>query len=411
MTLMNGLNSLLAGRGYIGLLLNLLLSTIADGILFIAIPYWIYEKTGSTALTGAAFIAEAAPRLVLTALGGALADHFGKRGVLFFSTGARIVALLGLYFAVASENVTASYAAILAMGALTSLSRPVALAAIPSLVQRENLPQANGQVNAVFSLAQVLSPFVGSLMVPLISVEGLVLLTIGLTAFSLAPLKLLPKLPASAEQPGFNVIGSLLEGLRQATKSRVQIGVLAATLLLWAGHGVLVAVAIPFLDAQAATTPDDFGYLVAALGVGMLLGGACMRYVAPKRLTATMILGLVITGVFLLSTSFSPSKTLVLIYFAIAGLGTSLTISSGLALMQLESTPAAQGRAMAALNIASEGARLLGIVAGPAILLVLRPLFGVGVSGAIMLFGAFVTILLGKDPKTPPNIKGRGRLT
>jgi len=394
MTSMNGPNSSSAGRGYIGLLLNLLLSTVADGILFIAIPYWIYEKTGSPALTGAAFIVEAAPRLILTALGGTLADQFSKRSILFLSTGTRIVALLGLYLAVASENVTASYAAILAMGALTSLARPVALAAIPSLVRRENLPQANGQLNAVFSLAQVLSPFVGSLMVPLISVEGLVLLAISLLALSLAPLGLLPELPSSAEQHGFGVISSLLEGLRQVTKSPIAIGVLAATLLLWAGHGVLVTVAIPFLDAQAVTTPDDFGYLVTAVGVGMLFGGTCMRYVTPKHLTATMILGLVIAGASLLLTPFALTKILLLANFALAGLGTSLTVSSGLALMQLASTPAAQGRTMAALNVASEGARLLGIVVGPAILTVLQPLFGISVAGAVMLSGAFVAILL-----------------
>ena len=83
-------------RGYVGLLLNLLLSTVADGILFIAIPYWIYVKTGSAALTGAAFIVEAAPRLILTALGGALADQFSKRSILFSSTVLRIAASLGV---------------------------------------------------------------------------------------------------------------------------------------------------------------------------------------------------------------------------------------------------------------------------------------------------------------------------
>lgn len=385
-------------RGYIGLLLNLLLSTVADGILFIAIPYWIYVKTGSAALTSAAFIVEAAPRLILTALGGALADQFSKRGILFSSTVLRIAALLGLYLAVASENVMASYVAILAMGALTSLARPVALAAVPSLVQRESLPQANGQLNAVFSLAQVLSPFVGSLMVPFISVEGLVLLALGLLGLSLIPLWALPELASSAERQSFNVIASLLEGLRQATGSRVALGVLAATLLLWAGHGVLVTVAIPFLDALAIATPDDFGYVVAAMGVGMLLGGAGMRYVSPERLTAAMVLGLVIAGGSLFLAAFAPTRILLLLDFAVTGLGTSLAVSAGLALMQLESAHDAHGRTMAALNVVSEGARLLGIVSGPVILAALKPFLGTAIAGAVMLFGAFSAILL--LPKT-----------
>lgn len=385
-------------RGYIGLLLNLLLSTVADGILFIAIPYWIYVKTDSAALTGAAFIVEAAPRLILTALGGALADQFSKRGILFSSTVLRIAALLGLYLAVASENVMASYVAILAMGALTSLARPVALAAVPSLVQRESLPQANGQLNAVFSLAQVLSPFVGSLMVPFISVEGLVLLALGLLGLSLIPLWALPELASSAERQSFNVIASLLEGLRQATGSRVALGVLAATLLLWAGHGVLVTVAIPFLDALAIATPDDFGYVVAAVGVGMLLGGAGMRYVSPERLMAAMVLGLVIAGGSLFLAAFAPTRILLLLDFAVTGLGTSLAVSAGLALMQLESAHDAHGRTMAALNVVSEGARLLGIVGGPVILAALKPFLGTAIAGAVMLFGAFSAILL--LPKT-----------
>jgi len=385
-------------RGYIGLLLNLLLSTVADGILFIAIPYWIYVKTGSAALTGAAFIVEATPRLILTALGGTLADQFSKRSILFFSTVLRIAALLGLYLAVASENVMASYAAILAMGALTSLARPVALAAIPSLVRRESLPQANGQLNAVFSLAQVLSPFVGSLMVPFISAKGLVLLALGLLVLSLIPLWTLPELVSSAERQSFNVIASLLEGLRQVTSSRVALGVLAATLLLWAGHGVLVTVTIPFLDALAIATPDDFGYVVAAVGVGMLLGGAGMRYVTPERLTAAMVLGLIIAGGSLFLATFAPTKILLFGDFVITGLGTSLAVSAGLALMQLESAHEAHGRTMAALNVVSEGARLLGIVGGSVILAAMQPFFGITTAGAVILLGAFSTILL--LPKT-----------
>ncbi len=380
-------------KGYGALLLNLLFSTVADGILFIAIPYWIYVKTGSATLTGAAFIAEAAPRLILTALGGALADQFSKRSILFSSTVLRIAVLLGLYLAVASENVMASYVAILAMGALTSLARPVALAAVPSLVQRESLPQANGQLNAVFSLAQVLSPFVGSLMVPFISVEGVVLLALGLLVLALISLRALPELASSTERQSFNVLASLLEGLQQATGSRVALGVLAATLLLWAGHGVLVTVAIPFLDALAIATPDDFGYVVAAVGVGMLLGGAGMRYVSPERLTAAMVLGLVIAGGSLFLAAFAPTKILLLLDFAATGLGTSLAVSAGLALMQLESAHEAHGRTMAALNVVSEGARLLGIVAGPAVLAVVRPPYALGSAGGVMLLGALLGLL------------------
>ena len=398
---MTGTHTASDGRAFTGLLLNLLFSTIADGILFIAIPYWIYEKTGSPTLTGAAFIVEAAPRLILTALGGALADQFSKRSILFSSTVLRIAALLGLYLAVASKNVMASYVAILAMGALTSLARPVALAAVPLLVRRESLPQANGQINAVFSLAQVLSPFVGSLVVPFISVEGLVLLALGLLVLSLVPLWVLPELAPLAERQGFNVIASLLEGLQQATGSRIALGVLAATLLLWAGHGVLVTVAIPFLDALAVATPDDFGYVVAAVGVGMLLGGTGMHYVTPERLTTAMVLGLVIAGGSLLLAAFAATKVLLFITFAITGLGTSLAVSSGLALMQFESAHAAQGRTMAALNVASEGARLMGVVVGPAILAVMQPPSAISVAGGIMLSGAFVSVLLlSKSPSS-----------
>jgi len=385
-------------QGYIGLLLNLLLSTVADGILFITIPYWIYVKTGSAPLTGAAFIVEAVPRLILTALGGALADRFSKRSILFSSTVLRIAALLGLYLAVASGNVMASYVAILAMGALTSLARPVALAAVPSLVRRESLPRTHGQLNAVFSLAQVLSPFVGSLMVSFISVERLVLLALGLLVLSLIPLRALPELVSSAEQQSFNVLASLLEGLRQVTGSRVALGVLAATLLLWAGHGVLVTVAIPFLDALAIATPDDFGYVVAAVGVGMLLGGAGMRYVSPERLTAAMVLGLAIAGGSLFLAAFAPTKILLLVDFAVTGLGTSLAVSAGLALMQLESAHEAHGRTMAALNVVGEGARLLGIVGGSVMLAALQPFWGIAIAGAVILFGAFSVILL--LPKT-----------
>ena len=92
--------------------------------------------------------------------------------------------------------------------------------------------------------------------------------------------------------------------------------------------------------------------------------------------------------------AFAATKVLLFITFAITGLGTSLAVSSGLALMQFESAHAAQGRTMAALNVASEGARLMGVVVGPAILAVMQPPSAISVAGGIMLSGAFVSVLL-----------------
>ena len=52
-----------------------LISMLGDWLLFIALPFYIYDITGSALATGAMFIAETLPILLFGSIGGVFADR------------------------------------------------------------------------------------------------------------------------------------------------------------------------------------------------------------------------------------------------------------------------------------------------------------------------------------------------
>src|SRR5271165_4005306 len=57
-------------------------SLLGNWILLVALPFYIYQETGSVLATGAMFIVETIPTLVLGSLAGVFADRWDRRRTL-----------------------------------------------------------------------------------------------------------------------------------------------------------------------------------------------------------------------------------------------------------------------------------------------------------------------------------------
>ncbi len=80
------------------------LSVIGDLFLFIALPFFVYERTGSALATGAMFAAETLPRLLFGSVAGVFVDRWDRKRTMVLSDLSRALILLPL-LAVAAEVV------------------------------------------------------------------------------------------------------------------------------------------------------------------------------------------------------------------------------------------------------------------------------------------------------------------
>lgn len=132
---------------------------------FVALPYFVFERTGSAFATALAAGAQALPGVTLGPLAGAVADSRDTRRLLI---GANVVlAAVTLSFCLASVApwwVVVIVAFLQAM--VAQLVGPAEVVLVPSLVPTASLPAANSLNAANNSLARLIGPAVGGLLYP-----------------------------------------------------------------------------------------------------------------------------------------------------------------------------------------------------------------------------------------------------
>ncbi len=72
------------------------LSVVGDYFLFIALPFFVYERTGSALATGAMFAAETLPRLLFGSLAGVFVDRWDRKKTMIVADLSRAAILLPL---------------------------------------------------------------------------------------------------------------------------------------------------------------------------------------------------------------------------------------------------------------------------------------------------------------------------
>jgi MFS family permease len=114
-------------------------------ITYVAIPYQVYELTGSTLVVGLLGLAELVPLLGTALLGGALADaHDRRRLVLVADSTLLVLALVLVANALlADPHVWLLFVVAAGMSAAGGLQRPPLDAMLPRLVPREELAAAS----------------------------------------------------------------------------------------------------------------------------------------------------------------------------------------------------------------------------------------------------------------------------
>src|SRR5712691_1616441 len=86
--------AVLGQRNFALLWVGQVVSLIGDWVLLIALPFYVYALTGSVLATGAMFIAETLPRLVLGSLAGVFVDRWYRRWTMIVADVLRALILL-----------------------------------------------------------------------------------------------------------------------------------------------------------------------------------------------------------------------------------------------------------------------------------------------------------------------------
>ncbi len=142
-------------------------SSVGNGLVNVAFPLLAVTLTREPLLIAGVAIAGRLPWLLVSLPAGALADRMDRRRLIGIVEVARALVLLGLGVTIAFGHTTLVliYATALVVGALETAFAAATRAMIPSLVDDEDIPQANGYLLAAETAAeQFAGPAMGGLL-------------------------------------------------------------------------------------------------------------------------------------------------------------------------------------------------------------------------------------------------------
>jgi MFS family permease len=291
------------------------LSVIGDYFLFIALPFFVYERTGSVLATGAMFAAETLPRLLFGSVAGVFVDRWDRKKTMVLSDLSRALILLPLLAVVAGAPVVLVYAVAFVEASVSMFFLPAKSAAIPNLVAERDLTAANSLNSLTEEIPSLVGALLGGALLGIVGLSGLVLLDIAtylasallislIRAPTAAPLEEPEVSPEGAVSAWANSFGEWLGGLKLIGRERSVAVLFAVISVATVGEGIVTVLMIIFFRDALGGGAQEFSYFIAAYGVGGILGGLMLgwssRLIDETRLFSLSLIanGLLLIAIF-----------------------------------------------------------------------------------------------------------------
>ena len=142
-----------------------IISLFGNATIRFALPLYLLNQTGSSALFGTVTACAFLPAILLTPVGGIIADRVNKRNIMvildFFT--AAVITLFSLWM----EGGNLVFFVVVTMMLLYGIAgayQPSVQASIPALVSQNQIMAANSVVNIISSFASLLGPVLGGIL-------------------------------------------------------------------------------------------------------------------------------------------------------------------------------------------------------------------------------------------------------
>lgn len=275
-------------RDFTLLALGQALSLAGNYALRFALSMYVLELTGSAGVFAGMLALAMAPTVLLSPLGGALADRCDRRRLMAgMDAASGLAVLLALPFFRSAGGVLPAGAMLFALSVLGAFESPVVQACLPQLLSGERLLRGNSVVNQIQALAGLVTPFLGGLAYAGLGL-GPVLLAAGLCFLLTAGLECFIRLPAPGPRGGGGLLSGLGRDLRESLRflRREEPGLLRL-LLLAAGASFFVsgtaAVGFPHLVRNVlGLSAELYGASESVLGAAAVLGALAAGIFGPR---------------------------------------------------------------------------------------------------------------------------------
>jgi len=141
-----------------------IISSLGDGALGLALPYYTYQLTRSVLATGIAALAANVPRVILGSVAGVFVDRWNRKWTMISMDVARAFLLLLLLLVHSAHGVWVIYVVCVFDAIYSLFFGPAKNALVPSLVNEQDLTAANALSNIGNNLPRLIGPVLGGVL-------------------------------------------------------------------------------------------------------------------------------------------------------------------------------------------------------------------------------------------------------
>lgn len=253
----------------------------------------VYEMTNDPFITGLVGMGFAPSLLVVSLYGGVLGDRVERRLLIQVSQAANgvlagVVAILMFTGTLAWGHL---FAVSVAQGAMFALQMPARQAAIPSLVGKNQLPNAFALNAMAMSMMTLVAPALAGVLYEVIGPENVYVLVCAVMLSAVIFTTLVPKMYPPENANKTSVMANIIQGFKYIGNNKLILNLMI--------YSVIVALmSMPFrmlVQVYAkdvyGSEPSEVGLLLTALGLGGLVGTVSIANLRAGHYRGWIVLG------------------------------------------------------------------------------------------------------------------------
>ncbi|PLZ32282.1 MFS transporter [Fischerella thermalis WC542] len=362
-----GFGVLLRNRGFMLLWIGQLLSQLADKIFFVLMIALLENYPPPAGLTensmySALMVVFTVPAILFGSAGGVFVDRFPKKLIMVGSDVVR--GLLTLLIPFLPRQFLILLILTFAISSVTQFFAPAEQAVIPLLVRRENLMAANALFSSTMMGALIVGFAIGEPSLswakhslgPEYGQELVVAVLYLSSAGMMQPINFKDNRTIGDQEVAIHPWADFKQGLLYLKRNRLVLNAMLQLVTLYCVFAALVVLAIQ-LAAEFGLKEKQFGFFLAAAGVGMVIGAAILGHWGDKFHHKPLpLIGFLMMAVVLGTFTFVHKLSLALVLCAVLGIGAALIGVPMQTLIQQQTPPSMLGKVFGfqnhAINIA-----------------------------------------------------------
>ncbi len=277
------MNQKLFSKDFTLVVIGQIISLFGNAAIRFVLPLYLLNLTGSSALYGTVTACAFIPAILLSPVGGIVADRVNKRNIMVildFLTAAVIMAFSLLMDGV--RLIPLLTVTLMLLYGIAGAYQPSVQASIPALVSKDRFMAANSIINTISSFASLTGPVLGGIVYSAYGLKPVLWVCVACFILS-AIMEIFIKIPFKKQESAGGILSAaradFAESIRFVRKEKPVIGkalfvICGINLFLSA----MIIVALPYLvtevlNLEASQANRLYGYAEGALAAGGLAGG------------------------------------------------------------------------------------------------------------------------------------------